>query len=339
MLNLTRFSRFGTGQCTKPIFLFSLVALSISLIFTSFLLTGSSTPSLRKFYLIELSYDTDTSSPSPVIANLTSLISSDRGNKTFSTIRVGYRSLCIDHNGDWECARDAKALNLTAKEVGGDPLELVAVADIYRKRISFSTPVWASLVVLGIAWIATAISCLPVIPVHPVFKKVAAGAAVLATVTLLGGMVLQNVTSTAVATLVNQLGLTAINVHLGNMIPAFGWSSFALTLLAAIGLAAVVVTEYTLEKTQEKVTRRAEEALSRGTGGRIGPAEVREWKNAVDSVNERGGSAGSDGGFAGRVGGGAVGRAGVVGQGVSLATNLMKKKMNGDGRPITGHNV
>ena len=195
MLSLTRFSRFGTGQCTKPIFLFSLVALSISLIFTSFLLTGSSTPSLRKFYLIELSYDTDTKTPSPVIGNLTSLISSDHGNKTFSTIRVGYRSLCIDHGGDWECARDAKALNLTAKEVGGDPLQLVAVGDIYRKRISFSAPIWASLIALAVAWIATGVSCMPVIPVHPVFKKVAAGSAALATVTLLGGMVLQNVTS------------------------------------------------------------------------------------------------------------------------------------------------
>ena len=145
---------------------------------------------------------------------------------------------------------------------------------------------------------------------------------------------------TAVATLVNQLGMTAIKVELGNMIPAFGWTSFALTLLSAIGLAAVVVTEYTLEKTQEKITRKAEEAVSRGTGGRMSPSEVREWKNAVTSVNERGGSAGSgDGGFVGRLGGGAVaGR--VVPQGVSLATSLMKKKMNGGGGgPAVGDNV
>jgi len=142
-----------------------------------------------------------------------------------------------------------------------------------------------------------------------------------------------------VATLVNQLGMTAISVQLGHMIPAFGWTSFALTLLSAIGLAAVVVTEYTLEKTQEKITRKAEEAVSRGTGGRVSPSDVREWKNAVTSVNERAGSAGNDGGFVGRLGGGAAGRAGVVPQGVSLATSLMKKKMNGDGRLATGHNV
>jgi len=143
---------------------------------------------------------------------------------------------------------------------------------------------------------------------------------------------------TAVATLVNQLGMTAIKVELGNMIPAFGWTSFALTLLSAIGLVAVVVMEYTLEKTQEKITRRAEEAVSRGTGGRVSPSEVREWKNAVTSVNERGGSAGSDSGFVGRLGGAAAGR--VVPQGVSLATSLMKKKkMNGGGGLVAGDNV
>ncbi|RPA92233.1 hypothetical protein L873DRAFT_1710820, partial [Choiromyces venosus 120613-1] len=170
-----------------------------------------------------------------------------------------------------------------------------------------------------------------------VFKRVAAGAAGLATITLLGGMVLQHVTSTAVATLVNQLGLTAINVHLGNMIPTLGWTSFALTLLAAIGLTAVVVTEYTIEKTQEKVTRKAEEALYKGTGGRVSPQDVKEWGNTVDGVNGRGGSAG---GFVGRAAaGGGGGKAGIVVQGVSLATNLMRNKKSGDGRPATGHNV
>jgi len=71
----------------------------------------------------------------------------------------------------------------------------------------------------------------------------------------------------------------------------------------------MVVTEYTLEKTQEKITRKAEKAVSKGTGGRISPADVREWTNAVTSVYEKGISAGSGTGFAGRVGG-------VVGRGV-----------------------
>ncbi|PUU81661.1 hypothetical protein B9Z19DRAFT_584048, partial [Tuber borchii] len=158
------------------------------------------------------------------------------------------------------------------------------------------------LVGLGVAWVATSVSCLAVIPVQPVFRKVSAGEVVLGPLILLGGMVLKNVTSTAV-TLVNQLGLTATNVHLGNIIPSFGWTSFALMLLSAIGLGAMVVTEYTLENTPEKITRKAEEAVSRGTGGRISPADFRGWTNAVTSVNEKGSSAGSNIGFAGRLGG------------------------------------
>ena len=112
------------------------------------------------------------------------------------------------------------------------------------------------------------------------------------------------------------------------MILTFGWTAFAPTLLSAIGLGAVVVTEYTLEKTQEKITRKAEEAVSRGTGGRTSSVDARECKNAVTSVNERGSSAGRDSGSEGRLGG-AVGR-GVVLQEAGLATSLMKK-MNGDG--------
>ena len=118
---------------------------------------------------------------------------------------------------------------------------------------------------LGVAWIAAAVSCVSVIPMRPVFKKVTVE--LVAVVMLLSRIVLQNVTSwvllflspsptscnltdqnyrTQPAPLVNQLTLTAININLGNIIPAFGWASCTLTLLSATGLAAVVVTEYTL---------------------------------------------------------------------------------------------
>ena len=98
---------------------------------------------------------------------------------------------------------------------------------------------------------------------------------------------------TAVTTLVNQLGLTAINVHLGNLTPAFGWTSFALALLCNRSRCCGG-TEYTLDKTYEKIMRKAEEEVSRGTGRRISSVEAREWKNAVTSANERGSSAGRD---------------------------------------------
>jgi len=48
---------------------------------------------------------------------------------------------------------------------------------------------------LGAAWVATSVSCLAVIPMEPVFRKVGAGEVALAPLILLGGMVLKNVTS------------------------------------------------------------------------------------------------------------------------------------------------
>lgn len=91
-------------------------------------------------------------------------------------------------------ASDARALNSSPREAVGDPLRLVTVGDIYPKRIHFGAPIWVSLVAFAVEWMATSISCVPVIPVQPVFRKVAARVEMLAAVTLMGGIVLQNLT-------------------------------------------------------------------------------------------------------------------------------------------------
>ena len=64
------------------------------------------------------------------------------------------------------------------------------MGDIYRKRIDFRAPIWGSLVAFAVAWMATSVSCLPVIPVQPVLRKVGAGVEMFAAVMLLGGIVL-----------------------------------------------------------------------------------------------------------------------------------------------------
>jgi len=51
---------------------------------------------------------------------------------------------------------------------------------------------------------------------------------------------------TPVATLVNQLGVTAISVYLGNMTLAFRSTTSAMTLLSAIGLMASPYITHTL---------------------------------------------------------------------------------------------
>jgi len=130
-----------------------------------------------------------------------------------------------------------------------------------------------------------------VVTMDPVFKGVAVVAEVLAAETLLGRVVMQKVcwsaarlflpspTShnladqnyrTAGAALVNQVGLTAVNIRFGNLIPASGLTSFTLTLLWAIGLAGMMVTECPLRKTWEKIHGKAGPAVSRCSGVRRG---------------------------------------------------------------------
>ncbi|PWW73034.1 hypothetical protein C7212DRAFT_359764 [Tuber magnatum] len=139
---------------------------------------------------------------------------------------------------------------------------------------------------------------------------------------------------TAIATLVNKLGLTAINVHLRNMIDTLCGASFVLTLLSTIALAAVVVPEYADETTQEKITRKAGEAVASDLDTNI----LRGSGSMRLEVSMKGPSSRSNSRLLGRLGAGAAGRA-VVPQRVSLVTSLIKRMMNGHERLDTGHNV
>lgn len=178
----------------EPVFLFAIIVLTISTVFTTFILTGSTAPGLRKFYLISLRYNTD-SNASKIIGSLDDLFSSDKGKVSFSNIRVGYRGLCIEHSQGWDCAKDGAALGHAAGDIGGDPLDLVAIADIYRNKISFSFPIWVAVIALAVGWLGVAVNCIPGIPIPAWTKKVAAAGCTLGSLALLGAMVLQQVTS------------------------------------------------------------------------------------------------------------------------------------------------
>jgi len=89
------------------------------------------------------------------------------------------------------------------------------------------------------------------------------------------------------------------------MTSAFGCAPTLALTLPGNGSYPRGVTEFVLEMTQQKITRRAEEAVSRSIGGRICPKIVREWEYTVSSVGVRGSSsAGNEGRFSGRLGGG-----------------------------------
>lgn len=182
----------------EPVLLFSLIVLTISTVFTTFILCGATSPALRKFYLISFSYN-DSSTTTEVLNGLEKLdgflSSSKNDSATFSLIRVGYRGLCVDHSEGWDCARTSADLERVAGDLGGDPLDLMAIADIYRSRISFSLPVWVAVIAMAVGWLGIAVNCIPVILIPAWTKKVAAVGCSLGTLALMGTMVLQQVTS------------------------------------------------------------------------------------------------------------------------------------------------
>lgn len=182
----------------EPVLLFSLIVLTISTVFTTFILCGTTSPALRKFYLISFSYN-DSSTTTEVLNGLEKLdgflSSSKNDSATFSLIRVGYRGLCVDHSEGWDCARTSADLERVAGDLGGDPLDLMAIADIYRSRISFSLPVWVAVIAMAVGWLGIAVNCIPAIPIPAWTKKVAAVGCTVGTLALMGTMVLQQVTS------------------------------------------------------------------------------------------------------------------------------------------------
>jgi len=91
------------------------------------------------------------------------------------------------------------------------------------------------------------------------------------------------------------------------------------------------VTECTLQRPWEKITRKTEAAVLSGSGGRIRSSDVREWNNTIVCANERGSSAGSNCRFVGRLEEERLG--GGLFPTVSFATSLMKK-IDGDGKGL-----
>src|SRR5690554_6467911 len=92
-----RLSKFGTNQFTKPVYLFSLVTLCVSLVLSSIILTGctSSAPGIRKFHLLSLTYIPDASNTT-LIPSINAALSADKSNVTFNEIRIGYRGICVE---------------------------------------------------------------------------------------------------------------------------------------------------------------------------------------------------------------------------------------------------
>lgn len=176
-------------------------------------------------------------------------------------IRTAYRRLCVIGNSSSICGTTGNIHPLSH-----DPLDLLDLADLMINKITFSTPLWAALACISIALLVelpNALS-LPMLPRPPLLtRKLAAGAAAMGCLLLLGSMVLQRVTVSAIVELVERLTMGAVLTHVGNALPGFGWAAFAMMVLSSTGLGALVLAEMAVLAAKAKAEKCAERGLGK----------------------------------------------------------------------------
>lgn len=86
--------------------------------------------------------------------------------------------------------------------------------------------------------------------------------------------------SGAVSTLVDKMGMDAVEIHVGTADIGFGWSAFGLAVLATIGVTAIVITDWGVAAAQAKILAKGEEAMGKATGGRY---QVNDFRSDVEN--------------------------------------------------------
>lgn len=277
-------SKFSGSVYKKPIFIFSLVVLSVSLILSGLILGGGSSesPIVRNFYLVTFRYNPESKffqnyekvdkildAPKDALDKVGDKLRKGSDNKdskdekndqpSFHEIRVSYQGLCVDTSEGWDCAKSIE--KLPEQDLSNDPASLVAIADLYKDKIVWSAPFWFTVISSGIAWILVLINCTPFWEMPLYTKTIATAMLIIASIANLGGMILGSVTSGSVAEIVKTVTFDAIEVHTGSMVVATGWASFALVTLALIGIGSVTAADLFIGRMTDIVTSKVESAF------------------------------------------------------------------------------
>lgn len=287
-------SSFQGSIYKKPILIFSLVVLSVSLILSGLILGGGSSesPVVRNFYLVTLRYNTEseffknydklngvkdlpkdlTDKAGDKLDNLVGKDGKgennkdeDKGQPSFHEIRVSYQGLCVDTSEGWDCGKNIKSL--PEQDLANDPASLVKIADLYKDKIVWAAPFWFTVVCSGIAWILVLINTTPFFEMPLWTKTIATSMLIVASIANLGGMILGSVTSGSVAEIVKTVSFKAIEVHTGSMVLATGWASFALITVALIGVGAVTAADLLVGRVTDTISAKVESAFDTGSMG------------------------------------------------------------------------
>ncbi|EPS43724.1 hypothetical protein H072_2325 [Dactylellina haptotyla CBS 200.50] len=325
MFNLVRFAK--AAPCTKPLLGFAAIALMISFIFSTVIVTAGTRESSKGLYIVSFEYDlpaspnrlakrqdepstttlqqtrpvatvsqvmtvTPTNTMPPASSTMNSMMPAPSSNMmlqekfkqtvedliaedsmnatiTFNHARVSYSGICVEvtsnegiKGSQWRCG-NVNTTEVLGATAGGDPFDLISVAAFYKDKIAFSLPWWVATVCLGVAMFCQMILAIPFLPIPPVVQKVAAVLSIIGCLALLGGLVLQHVAANTVASLSYKMTMGTVNAHVGRMNQALGWSGFALSLLASIGIWVVVAAEMALEKGEQMMDRAAQAAYDK----------------------------------------------------------------------------
>jgi len=143
---------------------------------------------------------------------------------------IGFGGICIESQSDanttnenWNCGGGASVVGYSLRATTG------------------TLVVTAPLVI---------INCIPTFTVPAITRTIASATTSLGMLLLLGCMILQHVTSKLV-NLVGQLSAGAFESKIVYTNVTFGWSAFACTGLAAVGLVAVAQVEATVAKAEQ----------------------------------------------------------------------------------------
>jgi len=164
--------------------------------------------------------------------------------------------------------------------------ELLKVADLYKGKISFLAPLWAANVALAIAALLVLINYLPVITAPAITRKIASVAASVGMLLLLGGIILQQVTS-EVMHVVAQLTLGTTEAHSGCGNIVFGWVGFVCSVLAMVDLLADVAVLMTAERVQSEAEA-APANEEKATGDWVDSTDARVFTNAESPLSNVG---------------------------------------------------
>ncbi|CEJ82050.1 hypothetical protein VHEMI02141 [[Torrubiella] hemipterigena] len=241
----------------------------ISIIFISIIAAGCTTTGLKDIYLISLSYTANNTTNVPDRASgqvstiIPSIFTSTTIKNSSLEVRVAYFGLCLQRlGGQWICssAEDLASSEIDAKssspEGGGDPLNLIYLAEKFRKEVVFVGLLFTSLALAIISifilrtypsWFldydSDSVSDIGrTLPGPTTMSSIVTAFMSLATMLAFVAILWQHLGGTVAATMYTTTTYGAVAAHIGVTATALGWVTVFAQSLTLVGISVIRLT-------------------------------------------------------------------------------------------------